>query len=496
LTFQAAQQIADVVLYEGYVLYPYRASSDKNRVRFQFGVLAPRAQAERDGSENWEMQTECLISPAIGGSAGVDVRVRCLQLQTRRLEMRDPAAPGGFRSVASLDLGDEELVAWDEAVEQTIDIDGRSLAALLASGEVVPIALPGGREEEPIPAPDGGLLGRIVRTRWPIEGRVVLGAERADELVRLRVRIENLTNWSDPSAARDETLSRSLLGCHTLLGVMGGSFVSLTDPPVDAVAAAKGSRNLNTWPVLVGETGSSDVVLSSPIILPDHPEIAPESPGDLFDATEIDEILTLRIMTLTDEEKRSARATDPRARRIIDRADAMPPEMMDRLHGAIRYLRGGPAGPLAEAAAAASAVPAMPAMPQIHYPDQPPEPGFPTIMTTADGQPIELPPSVWQPEARVAPELASVEIRGVAITKGSQVRLLPVRRADSMDFFLLGKVATVEAVFESVDDETFVAVTIDDDPASDVHRAAGRYFYFQPDELEPVDASSVEEVAR
>jgi len=487
MTFEAAQQIADVVLYEGYVLYPYRASSDKNRVRFQFGVLAPRLQAERDGSENWEMQTECLIAPAAGGSAGVDVRVRCLQLQTRSIETTDPTAPGGFRSVASLDLGEEELVSWDEAVEQTIDIAGRSLSALLAAGEVIPIAIPGSREEEPIAAPDGTSPGRIVRTRWPIDGRVVLSAERAGDLVRLRVRIENLAEWSDASAARDETLRRSLLGCHTLLGVSGGSFVSLTDPPADAVEAARASRNLNTWPVLVGGAGSSDVVLSSPIILPDHPEIAPESPGDLFDATEIDEILTLRIMTLTDEEKRSARATDPRARRIIDRADAMPPEMMDRLHGAIRYLRGGPAGPQAEAAAAA-------AMPPIQYLDRPEEPVFPTIMTTADGQPVELPPSVWQPEARQAPEIMSVQIRGVPVSKGSQVRLLPVRRADSMDYFLIGKAATVEAVFESVDDETFVAVTVDDDPATDLHRAAGRFFYFSPDELEPLDPRPVGEL--
>ncbi len=80
-------------------------------------------------------------------------------------------------------------------------------------------------------------------------------------------------------------------------------------------------------------------MLSSPIILEDYPRVAPESPADLFDATEIDEILTLRTMALTDEEKREARATDPRAAALIDRVDNMPPEMLDRLHGAIRYLR-------------------------------------------------------------------------------------------------------------------------------------------------------------
>ena len=83
-------------------------------------------------------------------------------------------------------------------------------------------------------------------------------------------------------------------------------------------------------------------MLSSPVILYDHPRIAAESTGDLFDSTEIDEILTLRTLALTDEEKREARATDPRAADLLDRLDGLPPEMLERMHGAIRYL--GPPG--------------------------------------------------------------------------------------------------------------------------------------------------------
>jgi hydrogenase maturation protease len=98
-------------------------------------------------------------------------------------------------------------------------------------------------------------------------------------------------------------------------------------------------KNVGAWPVLVGEPGQRDTLLASPIILYDYPQIAPESVGDLFDGTEIDEILSLRIMTLTDEEKREIRESDDRARQILERTDAMPVEQFMKLHGAVRGLR-------------------------------------------------------------------------------------------------------------------------------------------------------------
>ena len=154
---------------------------------------------------------------------------------------------------------------------------------------------------------------------------------------------------------RATALRRSLVGAHTLLAVRGGAFVSLLDPPAEAAAAAAACANQHTWPVLVGPEGTGDVVLSSPIILYDHPAVAPESPGDFCDATEIDEILTLRVMTLTDEEKREARGTDERARQIIERSDNIPPEVFERLHGAIRSW-----GPDPDAARTAATPPSSP----------------------------------------------------------------------------------------------------------------------------------------
>ncbi len=491
--FEAAQRVADAVLYEGYVLYPYHASSDKNRVRFQFGVVAPRDFSEADRSESWEMQTECLLTDA--GEARLDLRVRFLQLQSRVVEAVDPTVAGGFAPVASVEVDGETVVTWDEAVERQIDDTDVPVAELLRAERAVPFTLQGGEDVEAVRAsqaddPAGSPAGRVVRTRWAIDGLIRSSAERADGAIRLRVRIENLTSSPSTSMARDAALRRSLLGCHTLLAIRNGHFVSMIDPPAELAAAAKASANVHTWPVLVGESGERGLILSSPIILYDYPAIAPESQGDLYDSTEIDEILTLRIMTLTDAEKKAARATDPRARAIIDAADDMPPEIFDRLHGAIRYLRetpdrevrpdrGADADAAAPAAAADPAAAIQPWTPDLGDPD------WLTLREPTDER-VELPPSVWQPDARVVPDRAAIEIGGMTISKGASVRLRPTRRADSMDLFLAGKTATVEAVYESVDDDTHVGVTLDDDPGADLYRSSGRFFYFAPDELEPL----------
>ena len=201
---------------------------------------------------------------------------------------------------------------------------------------------PHARTTEAIVTKSGRQVGRFVRESIAVKGTLRLSSESIEEspaLRKLHLRIENVTPWSDAGASRDLVMRSSLIGVHSLLEARRGKFVSLIDPPEWAKAGVQKCSNVRTWPVMVGDDGDRDVVLSSPIILYDYPQIAPESPGDLYDATEIDEILTLRTMTLTDDEKREARATDPRAAAIIDRVDDMPPEILDRLHGALRYLR-------------------------------------------------------------------------------------------------------------------------------------------------------------
>jgi hypothetical protein len=435
--FERARRVADAVLYEGYVLYPYRASARKNQVRWQFGVLAPRRWSEAGGCESSWMQTECLIEP--GGRPHLVARVRCLQLQRRT------ACELTGRAVASLEAEGELWTSWNEGTDREIDVE----ADLTPGAErVVPFALAGGRAIEPIRTRSGATVGRFVRDRWPVTGEIRIAATTVaamSPLLRVRIRVDNLSTAPEPGTTRDEALRSSLVGAHTLLAVTDGAFLSLVDAPEWARGAATACANIRTWPVLIGPEGERSVVLSSPIILSDHPELALESPGDLYDATEIDEILTLRTMTLTDEEKREARATDPRAAAIIDRVETMPPEVLERLHGAIRSLRGAET-------------------------------------------PSEVP--WWDPgaDASVSPETDTVEVAGVAVAKGCRVRLCPGRRrTDAQDMFLVGREATVQGVFLDVESNRYVAVTLDDDPGADLHMQHGRFLYFYPDEVEPLE---------
>jgi hypothetical protein len=437
MTFAAAERVADAVLYEGYVLYPYRASTAKNRFRWQFGVVVPPGYAAGEASEAAAVRADCLLRA--GPDAALDVRVRFLRLEARRVELPCPGDPARFDVVAAHRLDGRDLVTWDVGLPHTVDLSDVRVADLLKGDRTTRIDLPAQRTEEVIRDGEAIVRARVVRERWPLTMRVRISAAPAGAWIRVTVRVENTSDWPVGRLPdRDEALRQSCASTHVLVAAGGGTFGSLTDPEPDAAAAASECVNQGLWPVLVGPEGRRDLVLASPIILPDYPEVASESPGDLCDATEIDEILTLRILTMTDDEKREACATDARAREIIERTDALPPEVFERLHGAIRQL------------------------------------GTESFFNPPDDAPLGG---------------AVVRAGGARIGRGSHVRLHPSRRADTMDMFLEGRAATVAGVYRDVEDRAYVAVTIDDDPAADIQKRAGRFFYFYPDEIEPIEAA-------
>jgi len=465
-TFERARAVADAVLYEGYLLYPYRASAGKNQLRWQFGVVAPRPFATSDGSEDWIMQTECVVDPGperpsergAGPDSRLDVRVRCLRVQERRVEAASDPDGSAFEPVSSLDVDGSLVTSFDEATEEEIDLADVALADLIEAEREVAFELPVSRHEERLQAADGRLVGRIIRRRQAVSGVLRLSAERTPgpfPLGRLRVRVENVTDWAETGAHRDDVVRRSMVAVHTLVAVRDGSFISLFDPPEFAKAAVAGCENLHTFPVLIGDPGRHDVLLSSPVTLYDYAEVAPESAGEFFDSTEIDEMLALRVMTLTDEEKREARGTDPRAAAIVDRCDIMPKEVFERLHGAVRYLR------------------------DVAAPDTP---------QSAEGSQKPW----WDPgvDGEVDPFEDRVWIGDTEVGRGSTVRLRPTQRADAHDMFLVGRSAHVHAVLHDVDGNTQLAVTVDDDPASDMHQWYGRYLYFGPSEVEALETAS------
>ncbi|HEX5297709.1 MAG TPA: hypothetical protein VFW50_12035 [Streptosporangiaceae bacterium] len=446
MNLDPVRYIADAVLYEGYILYPYRASSQKNQSRWQFGVVMAPGYAAAEESETSVTQTECVLEHT--GQPSVTVLLRFLQVQRRTAQ---------------------DGTAWDEAVEREVEVTADA-AALSGAGVVHAFDVEGGEDRS-----DG-----VVRRREPLAGAITVRAAEVPgpwRAVRLHVQVENRTGLDDTPRSRDAALPTALVAAHTILVVTGGDFISMTDPPEWAAPAVAQCRNEGGWPVLADPDGGRKVMLSSPIILYDYPELAAESPGELYDGTEIDEILTLRTLALSDAEKAEARATDPRAAALLDRVESMDAQTMAQLHGTIRSLR-----PMAGRPAAGQ-----------------PDPLAPWKTSTVDAGPVDAGPAGfgpvpmpdapwWDPEADalVSPETDTVTIGGREVSRGSRVVLRPgARRADAQDMFLAGRLAEVQAVLHDVDDTPYLAVSLADEPDEDIRIAHGRFLYFMPDEVEP-----------
>lgn len=428
-----ARLVADAVLYEGYLLYPYRGTSSKNQSRWQWGVLGPPGAADAGIGEDDSLSAQFLVD----GAGGITLVVRFLQLQHRSAECDTGA--GQYQPVDKLTTPSGSWLTWDEAVETELSFGPFEFGD--SSGPwSLPVLATSGTETEVV---DGG---RLVRTRKDVCGSLSIRVEHDDGLYRVTL---TLNNTGAPATDKHDAIARSLIGTHVIAEAIGGEFVSLLEPPERAAAAAAHCHQHRCFPVLTGLPGETDLLLVSPIILYDHPEIAEQSEGPLYDACEIDEILTLRVMTMTDEEKAQARATDPLAAQIIDRCDAMSPEAMQRLHGVLR-----------DPHQAAGLIPGVPE-------------GF----------------DWWDPLAdnAVRPDADAVLVNGVRVARGSRVRLHPARRADAQDLFVSGMTARVTSVHEDVDGNQHVGVVVEVDPAADLHDWYGRYLYFSPDEVEPLE---------
>jgi hypothetical protein len=327
MTPDPVRAIADAVLYEGYILWPYRRSATKNQRRFQFGGVYPPGHSAIHPDDRPCMQTEVLL--VAGERATIEVTVRFLQVVHRSVARRRGSE---LERVDELTVGGQRYLTWDEAVEREIALPPLSVEKLREE-RPVPIAIPAGAEREEL---EGGEAA-LTRSWHELRGEVRVSAVPvAAGARRVRVRILNLTRFEHGS--REDAVKRSFCSTHTLLRTDRGAFASQADPPPALAAAAAACRNVGTWPVPVGEAGEQSTILSAPIILEDHPRIAPESPGDLFDGGEIDQLLILNILALTDDEKAEMAATDPRAREILERTEALTPEQLMALHGTVRAM--------------------------------------------------------------------------------------------------------------------------------------------------------------
>ncbi len=372
------EAIAKAVLYEGYVLYPYRTTSLKNSRPSMIGTLYPAGmEAVQNGHERSSLRMECLL--LAGDDAQIMMRLRFLQL---------------------ISVQAYESIEHEVPVTATV----RELT-------------------------EGIRKTFVIEEDARLEGEIAVKAERlASGTVKLTLSARNSTASSD-------TLS-ALHSAHVAVMVDQGRFVSLTDPPELHMEDEARCNSDGVWPILVGDKEAASAMLGSPIILPDYPQIAPESPGDLHDSSEIDEVLTLRILTMTDEEKASARESGQRARDILDRTEALTRESLARLHGAFR---------------APDAIRWCP----------------------------------WDTEFRSPINI--VRVNDTDLSVGDHVRLRPKNRADILDSALAGCMATITAIEQDLENRLHIAVTVDDDPGRDLGemRQPGHRFFFGPHELEP-----------
>jgi hypothetical protein len=391
MSVDRVRQIADAVLFEGYVFHPYRATTFENCYPWTFGIVAPRAFSETTRSEPWRLKAECLLD----GGTELVARLRFLQVVARDVEERRDDV---FVRVKQIEARADNYVSWEEGLLRELELR-LPLGERTATEQS--FAFASEYSVEPITVA-GAVIGRVIRRRDALSGmvRALVSRPNPDAPYEISIEVENHSHLERDPATRAELMRVSFASTHVLLHVTGGRFISLLAPPPSAFEAARRCQSQGLYPVLVGDRGRADCLFCSPMILDDYPGVVSESSAAFFDASEADEFFGPRAKTLTRDEHRH---------------------------------RGGPEAPRARPRIGASgSVPAF------------------------------------------AP--------------GDHVRLRPGTRRKDAQLLYAGAVATVEQVLEDIDGRTCLAVTIDDDPAGELHRWYGRYHYYFEDEVEPIGA--------
>jgi hypothetical protein len=388
-------ELVDSLLYEGYALYPYTPTAVKNATPTPFGIAYPPAYAAELLSTFDHVELRCVLEAP--HSATVAGEVRFLAAAGPRHE-----APSHRVALAPVTLGE--------------------LLAGAAPGE-----RPVRRRSHHEPGAGEGLRVGLELSAHELEpGRV-----------ELALRVENRTPC-EPGLDRGRALSHALISTHPILRVRGGRFISPLERPC---------ASANTFPVLASD--DDDAVIGAAIVLPDHPRIAPESRGAMFDSTEIEEALLLHVKALSDTERAEIERDDPRVSEMIERAAAATPEELLALHGRVTLSDPGEGERRSPVT------------------DSPPR--------EPDGL---ADPTQGEPQA---------EVDGVLFRRGGKVVLRPAEDADLHARLLDGRTATVERILIDFDGRTHLGVTIDGDPGQELLRDSGRLLFFFPEEVEVLD---------
>lgn len=436
--FEQARAVADAVIYEGYQRSPNADPVEKQRSHWQFGVLVPPACASDADDAHCESRTECVLEAPT--DTVVQVRLRFLHTQHRQPE--DLA----HEEVESLSVDGAEVRVGAEAVEVERDFFF-SLAGLLQKPREVPVLVAGGKSVVDVRDGIGRLQGRLVRHRQAVRGVVLVEAEPIPGTaggLRLRVILRNTTEVLAEHPPGKQLTGLSFGAAHLVIGLREGHFVSQIEPPDWARQVVETCANAWCWPVLLGAWERSAVVLCAPVILCDNPTVAP-----VGERTRL-ELGGIPAQSPVPSAEASAPCGD--GEEFVGDIDEMPVEVLERLHGTVRNLRD-----------------AIPSRRRVQ-------------------EQLKVP--WWGPDAEEReppPEPDTVLVAGVAVTRGSRVRLNPAGRdADGPAVLLRGCLATVRGVFADVGEEPYMAVTVDGDPETGQQPEGGGHRYFFADEVEPV----------
>lgn len=332
------ENITHTLLYEGYALFPYHRSAVKNQKPVPFGVVFPQHYNSYNEHAHSGIRAQCIVT----GSEDplVNISVRFLHLKKTELLERLVQGNGihDFTPVTDLDVNGKSYQAGWQTIERTISTGDLPVSQFLKSGKVFFIEFDKMYDSKSIYYEGGEVAAKQINSVSEIRGAVSIEAAQIENIhnaFRIAIHITNTTPVEHAeSVTRDDILSQSFLSTHTILQTKNGEFISQQNPPEKWRAAMEENKNINTWPILIDENNTT--LLASPIILYDYPRINPQSSGDLFDSTEIEEALLLHVGVLSDDEKKRIARSDEKLQTMLNKVSQITPEEFINFHSRLK----------------------------------------------------------------------------------------------------------------------------------------------------------------
>jgi hydrogenase maturation protease len=331
------ENLTKTLLYEGYALYPYHRSAAKNQKPIPFGVVFPKLYNDYNQYAHSKMQTECIVTGSY--DLALSITIRFLHLKKIELFQR-VASDENYIPAYDLTIGNKFYQTGWQTIERKISTGDLLISDLIKQKKLIPFEFDKTCNTEYLPDEEKIVTAKQIDTVSEINGIVNIGAapvENIQNAFKVTVTITNNTAIEKAeSTTRDEALSQSFLSTHTILQSPNGEFISHQNPGINWKTIIEQCENISAWPILIDEGNTT--LLASPIVLYDYPKINPQSPGDLFDSTEIEEALLLHVAVLSDEEKKRIAQTDEKLKAMLEKVHNVTPEDLINFHSGLKHI--------------------------------------------------------------------------------------------------------------------------------------------------------------